>query len=303
MPRRWEPVVFVSPEDEGSLVVKRVVGLPGETVQLRDGEVWIDGQPARKTFAEQQSLHQLVHKETTLAQRWHGDGWSWNGEGWNCDSQENWQWLSYRHLDEKPVTDDSAYNAGLSRRLFAVNDLSLAVNLKTVGRGELAIRLPVREQEWEIRLLPATGKLELHSDGIYWSSKELSPSATKFLQEGEVQFEISTCGQQLLVAIEGRVEFTFELKWGKEVIEKHSRPLFMIGARDLSVRLQELRIYRDAYYASREEAASLDEPMAPVTLGEQELFVLGDNVPVSVDSRHWGPLPVRFLVGRPLGVR
>ena len=48
-PRRWEPVVFRSPDD-GQLTVKRVVGLPGETIELRDGDVWIDGRVATKSL-------------------------------------------------------------------------------------------------------------------------------------------------------------------------------------------------------------------------------------------------------------
>jgi signal peptidase I len=43
-PRRWEVVVFRAPEDANQLFVKRIVGLPGETVAIRDGEVWINGE-------------------------------------------------------------------------------------------------------------------------------------------------------------------------------------------------------------------------------------------------------------------
>ena len=42
-PRRWEVVVFHSPDDSSQLCVKRVVGLPGEMVSLADGDVWING--------------------------------------------------------------------------------------------------------------------------------------------------------------------------------------------------------------------------------------------------------------------
>jgi signal peptidase I len=44
LPRRWEVVVFRSPADAGQLFVKRVVGLPGETVTLGDDGIWINGQ-------------------------------------------------------------------------------------------------------------------------------------------------------------------------------------------------------------------------------------------------------------------
>jgi hypothetical protein len=51
-PRRWEVAVFICPSDKSKPYVKRVVGRPGEQVQLRDGDVWINGELARKTLAE-----------------------------------------------------------------------------------------------------------------------------------------------------------------------------------------------------------------------------------------------------------
>lgn len=44
MPKRGDVVVFMPNGNQNShLYVKRVVGLPGETVQIRDGNVYIDG--------------------------------------------------------------------------------------------------------------------------------------------------------------------------------------------------------------------------------------------------------------------
>jgi signal peptidase I len=42
-PRRWDIVVFHHPEHPTTAHCKRLVGLPGETVVIRDGAVWIDG--------------------------------------------------------------------------------------------------------------------------------------------------------------------------------------------------------------------------------------------------------------------
>ena len=46
LPRRWQLVVFRCPEDASTYCVKRIVGLPGETVEIRSGRLWIDGRPA-----------------------------------------------------------------------------------------------------------------------------------------------------------------------------------------------------------------------------------------------------------------
>lgn len=44
-PERFQVVVFRFPDDESRLFVKRVIGLPGETVEIKSGKVYIDGAP------------------------------------------------------------------------------------------------------------------------------------------------------------------------------------------------------------------------------------------------------------------
>jgi signal peptidase I len=45
LPRRGDIVVFRWPAVRGKIGVKRVIGLPGDRVALRDGRLWIDGVP------------------------------------------------------------------------------------------------------------------------------------------------------------------------------------------------------------------------------------------------------------------
>ena len=42
-PERFDIVIFKFPDDESQLFIKRVIGLPGETVEILDGKVYIDG--------------------------------------------------------------------------------------------------------------------------------------------------------------------------------------------------------------------------------------------------------------------
>ena len=44
-PERFDIVVFRSPNDNRTLYVKRVIGLPGETVKIEAGRVFINGDP------------------------------------------------------------------------------------------------------------------------------------------------------------------------------------------------------------------------------------------------------------------
>ena len=42
-PKRYEIVIFKFPDDESRLFVKRIIGLPGDTIELKDGQVYING--------------------------------------------------------------------------------------------------------------------------------------------------------------------------------------------------------------------------------------------------------------------
>lgn len=55
------------------------------------------------------------------------------------------------------------------------------------------------------------------------------------------------------------------------------------------------------FYTPR--AAGQPSYSGPWQLGKDEYFVLGDNSPVSIDSRTWGPIPERLIVGVPMSVR
>ena len=41
-PQRQDIIIFRYPDDESQVFIKRIIGLPGETVQIIDGEVYID---------------------------------------------------------------------------------------------------------------------------------------------------------------------------------------------------------------------------------------------------------------------
>ncbi len=42
-PKRYDVVMFQYPVDEETIYIKRVIGLPGETVEIKDGSIYIDG--------------------------------------------------------------------------------------------------------------------------------------------------------------------------------------------------------------------------------------------------------------------
>ena len=50
-PERGDVVVFKLPSDNRTDFIKRVVGLPGDTIQMRQGTVWLNGQPIEREAA------------------------------------------------------------------------------------------------------------------------------------------------------------------------------------------------------------------------------------------------------------
>lgn len=42
-PMRGDIVMFKFPDDESKLYIKRIIGLPGETLEMKDGKIYIDG--------------------------------------------------------------------------------------------------------------------------------------------------------------------------------------------------------------------------------------------------------------------
>ena len=51
-PRRGDIVVFLSPEEKGLFVVKRVIGVPGDRIHLRDGAVYRNGVKLDEPYVE-----------------------------------------------------------------------------------------------------------------------------------------------------------------------------------------------------------------------------------------------------------
>ena len=43
-PERGDIIIFKFPDDESKLYIKRLIGLPGETVEIKEGKVFVDGE-------------------------------------------------------------------------------------------------------------------------------------------------------------------------------------------------------------------------------------------------------------------
>lgn len=327
-PQRWEVAAFRHPEQASQIALKRIVGLPGETVEIRDGEIYANGVIQRKPLAQQQAMAVPVYdanhvpQHDSLPPRWQGDEedsrWVWS-EGRLLHSpapeQESFDWLSYHHwcrlpgqpdkVQQCPITNTSGYNQGSSERcetVHPVGDLWLSFRLqKAEGDGEFCVLLTDGREEFQVEFVPARGHYEVRQNG---RKLELSGSSGLPVRLQGSQIDVSLVDSRFTVAFDGRVAAEWAFAPGPSPPPPTLRPV-AIGVRRLEVEIGDLRLYRDVYYTHPLGPDARWGGDRPGCLGTGEYFVLGDNSLISLDSRTWPQSPAvpdALLVGKPFCV-
>jgi signal peptidase I len=202
-PRRWELVVFQHPPSDAGgnfsasdSYIKRLVGLPGETVQVRDGDLYITGHIARKTLREFKEMRVSVYDDDYVPSdapdqfRWSyplKDGWRASELRAMGPAEETLPpppWLSYQHFTRQSETggrlvwrpqdlkDHIGYNGGQAAERL-IHDLFLEGDLEVTGDGwldlaitdghdDVLVHIPVGKQN---------GRAELrHAAAENWAS-------------------------------------------------------------------------------------------------------------------------------------
>jgi signal peptidase I len=344
-PERWEMVVFRNPDPRADpsadTLIKRVVGLPNERVQVRDGDVWINGDIARKSLHQLQAMQVLVfdnHYQPNDAPkpfRWlggKGSGWQASGDGRRFTlkagkQRTNYDWLSYRHLVRDAVRgwqadhlrDELGYNASQERGRL-IHDFLLDCRLRLNSNGMLAVALTDGLDDVLVELPVGLAERARVTQVGSRQSRPVAASGINPLVtcerslpgDRELHLQVGIADRRLFVVVEGEEIFGavdlphLDLRRDRATLD---RPLSLggrgpvsIGSRGLDVAVSQLRLYRDVHYTDGDGRDLFPNGIAaPVRLGPEQFFVLGDNSSSSYDSRCWkaGPaVRADMLVGK-----
>jgi signal peptidase I len=312
-PRRWQVVLF---HRDGNALVKRIAGMPSETIEIRDGDVWADGCRVRKTFAEAIAMEQTVYddafvpREPNTSPRWECDpsgephfgrlllnagvkahaytfAANPSGNGQYFPLRDEYAYEGSSRADAEPIHDFLAELEVTWLELpcqlrIAVTDGSDIAEMKLTSGGimEMGIR---------------SGTFESQEGGsCLRSSARIPPPALGSKQRIAVAF----VDRRAHAAIDGKA-----LGAAIDLPDPVKR-LPVIRPVRLSIdagqaRVEGFRLSRDVHYRPQGMAGQA------VRLGGGEYFVLGDHSPVSEDSRNWLDFAVRRrdLLGRVLDLK
>lgn len=268
-PRRFELVAFRSPEGRGELAVKRVLGLPGEEIAIRGGDLWIGGRRLQKTAAEFRAQAVLLGDLEPLQTGAAGA----------------------MRFAYGPITDELPYNGVLPHRVASVGDVALEAKIEGSGQGTVELRLPSqRRRRAEIDLSQGVARLcEGESSVVSGRLPAGEGPLRLWFGHWDGQCELWIGEKRVLAASPPAADQTRgELLGTAELV-----------ADGPGVRVQQVRLWRDVHLTP-----APDRRAAPVDsweLGADEFFVSGDNQAVSEDSRTWRRpgLPRGAIVGRP----
>ena len=332
-PHRWEVVAFRRPD--GQLSVKRVVGLPGENVAIRAGDIWVNDQMIRKPLAVLQSMLVPVHSDRCRGvrttggdptHRWrslaadisnavassatNASPWQPTAEGYHLSSpgpvtdHSQLAWLTYQHLAclppplgraEKPVLDSYGFNQNVSRSLRTVTDLLLECDMQWTGAGAIIFRFLAAGKPMEI-LWTGDGSLVMSRDG-----EQLQATTRPRPMTGTGAIVVGFADGHAFLAIDAqividhRVELSPDQRDGADRYEASPTRPFAISGQAVELHVSQLRLCRDVHYLQ------IPGQTKQWQLGNDQFLLLGDNSPISEDARQsneYGVVAADQILGR-----
>lgn len=306
---RFDTVVILLP-GASEPVVKRVAGLPGEQVQLVGGDLVIDG---RRLDAGAPRPAPVALFDSDLAPlgdtfQLGGPGWSREGQAWRLDTRG-----SGPALESAAAWIAQLFDARLDAHgrtiggVTEVGDLVLELELAELeGTGRVEVTLSEEADRFRLELRLADERLAASLWRVQPGEGESRLAAVEVARlAGLLRVRFANVDNHLSVdlndvrgALAADYERNTPLESTSDRSYRHLRPRASFGAVDLSLRVERVRLLRDLHWGERGTHAVA----APLRLGPDELFVLGDNASESLDSREHGPVPLEAVIGLPEAV-
>ena len=340
-PRRWDVVVFKNPLNPGENYIKRLIGLPGETIEIMDGDVYINGQIARKPDAVQDELWMLVYDNDF--QPVNTDLRAFNGQRWESPfdfGQSKWtinqdsptqlfldspaeqiNTLTYGKLSANDFRTCYAYNdVRMLGRMPQCSDLMVRFYSQVHGpQGSIGAGLSKYGTDYKA-WVDFTGKMTIVKDSDGQKSVLAEAEIGPLLPDKLTLFKFASVDHELILQF-GNTRISHDIGRLPQAMgtDRSSPPRAEIFGSG-KVTLSHLAVFRDIHYTgelpnSARPARAIEG--SPFTLNPDEFFVLGDNSPNSEDGRWWdqpdvasrgfsppraGVVPRDYLVGKALFV-
>jgi len=315
-PKRWDVIVFKNPPEPEINYIKRLVGLPGETVQIIDGDVYIDGQISQKPPKVQNELwmpvydndYQPINRFVPSFNRhqWQQPFRAGSFSKWEIDKDSPTLFLLDSSADQINF-ETMTYNPTIGndfRATYAYDDVGEYDDMPYCS--DLMVRFYCRSAKPQGRFGIALGKYQ--TDYKAWVDLTGEMVITKNEKDGrstvvaQKSIEPPAINKSVLVKFAnvdhqlffqfGSEKLTYDMGRGLEdagrIREDIPPRVEILGAGKLT--LSHVAIFRDIHYTAAQYANGPKEGRAinnPFPLREDEFFVLGDNSPNSEDCRWW----------------
>ncbi len=310
-PERWNVIVFKYPLNRSQNYIKRLIGLPGEKITIKNGDIYVDDTIARKPEKVLSSVTKKifpVNKNGVVESI--NRVFTITGQG-AAAHEDSVTLPPGGHAELRGIRDEYLhgydpdwkipYPRGInpSQNHF-VSDLSVSfeVSLDAAQGGVIAV---IEEHDRahtfflrgdrceEPSYMETRKKKALPAEAVtrVWSSKEVS------LEENRgVEVEFANIDDRLSIRIDGEEVAAHE--YTTTAVESGRIPnVLRFGPVGSEASFSEVAVHRDIYYEnySSQNLAEYDVP-------EDHYFALGDNTQNSSDSRRWQSYTLRCKDGR-----
>lgn len=339
-PKRWDVIVFKNPTEPTINYIKRLIGLPGEKLQIIDGDIYINDKIARKPAKIQNELWMPVYNNDYQPVRPRQG--SFNGHIWTQPFQKvgdsKWD-ITNKYSPtvfslDSPEINSIFYDTNIGNDFKATyayddvdtygympicSDLMVRFDCRSAdSQGSIGISLSKYETTYRAEVLFSTGTLIVTKQQKGEDPVELTSISIKHPRMNEKTLvRFANVDHQLIFEC-GGIKWTRDLGRNRDdvgPITKDIEPRVEIfGAGKLT--LSHIAIFRDIHYTEPRTSLRAKED-EPLFLEENQFFVLGDNSPNSEDGRLWdrvgvankglpnyrmGIVPRDYLVGKALFV-